>query len=461
MLSCSCSEFLRKHQRAQCELKSLPKYRFPRAGHHTSSPVSSTLSRWPTFRSRRPAAGLPKASVPATEAPQTGIGSIRKSPCCGKNSVSRTRMSVIAPHRRPRYAPTERLAILELRAARGWSLQQTANAFLLTPATVTSWSQRIDEGGPKALLLLRKPVNRFPDFVRYAAQRLKTLCPTMGKVKIAQTLARAGLHLSPTTVGRMLKEPSLSVANQEEMMSIGRVVTAKGSNHVWHLDLTIVPTVSGFWASWVPFALPQSWPFCWWVAVAIDHCSRRLMSLAVFPNKPDSRTACAFLERVIRCAGSRPKYLVCDKDKIFWCKTFKDWCRREGIKPRYGAVGEHGSISVVERAIRTLKNGCTRRMLVPQRRREFCRELISFQDWYNEHRPHMTLESSTPNEVYFGLYPANRLPRLEPRKQWPRRSRCAKPRTLVAGRPGDRFSLEVHYLEGRRHLPVVTLGLAA
>ena len=78
-------------------------------------------------------------------------------------------MSVIAPHRRPRYAPTERLAILELRAARGWSLQQTANAFLLTPATVTSWSQRIDEGGPKALLLLRKPVNRFPDFVRYAA----------------------------------------------------------------------------------------------------------------------------------------------------------------------------------------------------------------------------------------------------------------------------------------------------
>jgi hypothetical protein len=29
------------------------------------------------------------------------------------------RMSVVAPHRRPRYAPTERLAILEVRAARG------------------------------------------------------------------------------------------------------------------------------------------------------------------------------------------------------------------------------------------------------------------------------------------------------------------------------------------------------
>ena len=33
------------------------------------------------------------------------------------------RMERIAPQRRPHYAPTERLAILELRAARGWSLR--------------------------------------------------------------------------------------------------------------------------------------------------------------------------------------------------------------------------------------------------------------------------------------------------------------------------------------------------
>ena len=374
--------------------------------------------------------------------------------------IKDARMSVIAPHRRPRCAPTERLAILEVRAARGWSLKQTADAFLLTPATVTSWAQRVDEQGPRALLQLRQPVNRFPDFVRYAVQRLKTLCPMMGKVKIAQILARAGLHLSPTTVGRIWREPPHPVAKQQEVVT-GRVVTAKGPNHVWHLDLTIVPRVSGFWAPWFPFALPQSWPFCWWVGVAIDHYSRRLMPLAVFPKKPDSRAVCTFLESVIRCAGSRPRYLVCDKDKVFWCKTFKDWCRSKGVKPRYGAVGEHGTIAVVERAIRTLKNGCTRRILVPQRRREFHRELMFFLNWYNEYRPHMTLEGRTPNEVYFRRRPANRFPRLEPRQQWPRRSRCAKPRTLVAGQPGDRFSLEVGYHDGRRHLPVVSLRRAA
>jgi hypothetical protein len=55
--------------------------------------------------------------------------------------------------------------------------------------------KRIDEKGTDALLQLCEPANKFPDFVRYIVQRLKTLSPSMGKVKIAETLCRAGLHL--------------------------------------------------------------------------------------------------------------------------------------------------------------------------------------------------------------------------------------------------------------------------
>jgi len=113
-------------------------------------------------------------------------------------------MAQIAPQRRPHYGPVERMAILELRAWRGWSLKQTADTFLVTPATIASWVKRIDENGSNALLQLREPVNKFPDFVRYIVQRLKILSPSMGKVKIAETLCRAGLHLGVTTVGRIL-----------------------------------------------------------------------------------------------------------------------------------------------------------------------------------------------------------------------------------------------------------------
>jgi len=36
--------------------------------------------------------------------------------------------------RRPHYGPHEHMAILELRATRGWSLKQTADTFLVTMA---------------------------------------------------------------------------------------------------------------------------------------------------------------------------------------------------------------------------------------------------------------------------------------------------------------------------------------
>ena len=51
----------------------------------------------------------------------------------------------------------------------------------------------------------------------------------------------------------------------------------------------------------------------------------------------------------------------------------------------------------------TLKD--VRRILVPQRRTAFRRELLSFLDWYNEYRPHMTLGGNTPDEVYFRQRP--------------------------------------------------------
>jgi len=73
------------------------------------------------------------------------------------------------------------MAILELRAARGWSQKQTADIFFLIPATVASWMQRVNEQGPEALPQLREPVNKFPDFVRYIVQRLKTLSPSIMK----------------------------------------------------------------------------------------------------------------------------------------------------------------------------------------------------------------------------------------------------------------------------------------
>ena len=376
--------------------------------------------------------------------------------------IKDARMERIIPHRRPHYPPAERMAILELRAVRGWSLEQTARTFQVTAATIASWMRRLDEEGPDALVQLREPVNKFPDFVRYAVQRLKTLCPTMGKVKIAQTLARAGLHLGATTVGRMLREdappkprPSSNVA------SSGRKIIARNSNHTWHIDLTAVPTGLGFWVPWLPFALLQRYPFCWWVGLVVDHFSRRAMGIGVFAKRPSCREFCTFLGHTIS-RTAKPKYLICDRDPIFDCVAFRRWAKRKAIKPpRYGAVGRHGSIAVVERLILSLKTEWIRHIQVPCVVTSFCGNLLVTKSGTTHERPHTTLGGRTPNEVYCHRRPANRRPRIEPRRKWPRGSPCAKPQTLVAGQPGDRFTIELDYHRGRKHLPIVSLKRAA
>jgi transposase InsO family protein len=206
--------------------------------------------------------------------------------------IKDARMARLPAHRRPQYTPVERMAILELKAARAWSLTQAAEAFLVTASIL-----------------------------------------------------------------------------------------------------------GGFWTSWLPFALPQCWPFCWWVAVVLDHYSRRMMGFAVFARQPTSVQVRALLARTIHLAGRAPKYLICDKGSQFWCPGFKSWCKRRKIKPRFGAIGQHGSIAVIERFILTMKTLCTRVTLVPVRSAKMREELQHFQSWYNELRPHTTLRRARISEA--------------------------------------------------------------
>jgi hypothetical protein len=63
----------------------------------------------------------------------------------------------------------------------------------ITPTTMAAWMGRLDEEGPAALVQMREPVNRFPEFIAYILRSLKILCPAMGKVRIANFLARVEL----------------------------------------------------------------------------------------------------------------------------------------------------------------------------------------------------------------------------------------------------------------------------
>jgi hypothetical protein len=168
--------------------------------------------------------------------------------------IKDARMARLTAANRPHYPASERLAVLELKAARGWNNQQTAQAFLVTAATIASWLQRLDEQGPGALVRTPTPVNRFPDFVGHLVHKLKSCLPATGKVGMAQVLGRAGLRLGATTVGRMLERPPKGrppngpepFAASQPRVPLRRTVIANYPHHVWSFDLTVVPTAAGF-----------------------------------------------------------------------------------------------------------------------------------------------------------------------------------------------------------------------
>ena len=102
------------------------------------------------------------------------------------------------------------------------------------------------------------------------------------------------------------------------------------------------------------------------------------MGIETFRNNPSAVSVSRFLECAICTANATPKFIICDKGQQFWCIAFKDWCDRQGITPRFGAVGQHGSIALIERFILSLKNECTRIVPVPLRTDAFHEELTCF-----------------------------------------------------------------------------------
>lgn len=378
------------------------------------------------------------------------------------------RLSRIPAARRPHYTPEERMEILCVRAALGWTAHVTATTFLLADATIVNWTARVAEQGEAALLALKQPVNKWPAFVRELVLRLTQVSPALGKKRIAQMLARAGLAIASTSVGRIRKEkpaqagaaspPSASSASEPDPSKAApkepRAVSAKHEHHVWHIDLTMLPLASP-WVTWSPFALPPVFPFCYWLGAVMDQWTRKIVGFKLFLRQPTGAKIAAMLDTAVAAAGQAPVHIVSDQGAQFTSAEYEAWCQAHAVKPRFGAIGQHGSIALIERLFRTFKEECWRRLRAcPWRLQIALEEVRAFVAWYHEHRPHQGLCGLTPNEkAALGRERAVVRPRVEPRPRMPLAR--ASPRRRAKRVP--RLHVHIEPLRGRLHLPVVSL----
>ena len=131
-----------------------------------------------------------------------------------------------------------------------------------------------------------------------------------------------------------------------------------------------------------------------WVLVVMDHYTRRIVGFGIHAGTVDGRALCRMFNHAIR-GLSRPKRLSSDHDPL---SRFHQW--RANL--RVLQVTEVKSVPYVplshpfvERLIGTLRRECVDQLLFWSAS-DLEDKLVAFQDFYNAHRAHASLDGRTP-----------------------------------------------------------------
>lgn len=133
-----------------------------------------------------------------------------------------------------------------------------------------------------------------------------------------------------------------------------------------------------------------------WVLVVMDQCTRRIVGFGVHAGSVDGLALCRMFNRAIRGAGP-PKYISSDNDPLFRFHRWKANLRILEVTEVKTVPYLPISHPFVERLIGTIRREYLD--VVPfWAARDLENKLLSFRDYYNDHRCHYALDGGTPGE---------------------------------------------------------------
>ena len=328
------------------------------------------------------------------------------------------------------YSPEERFRIVVLRRTYGMSLREAAELFLVDPQTIARWEREAlaepDAETIGTLVRAEPPLRGYDDVVKRLVQMLDSF-QIGGSAAIAQWLARAGVRIGRETVRRYRKAPR-PPRPIDGTAGNPRVLVAKRGNHVWTADLTEIRGFLGL----VTYKL----------VVVLDLYSRFPLACGIFTREPTAEEVVDVLDRAIRGHGS-PGHFVSDQGSQFTAAVFREKLTALAIGQRFGAIGHYGSIAVIERFWRTLKELLGVKLWPPLSKAHLEAKVELALTYYSHLRPHQGLGGATPAEIYRGESPAAGSAVPPPRKT----------REPTAGE--EALPIEVVFLDRERRMPAL------
>ncbi|HEY6332340.1 MAG TPA: DDE-type integrase/transposase/recombinase [Blastocatellia bacterium] len=335
------------------------------------------------------------------------------------------RMNRIDSRHRKHYSPQERFKIILYKETYSLTVEDTTKLFLISVQTVGRWiDQAVKEPGKATIGSLLKAV---PPLMSYSAV-VRDLALTMnqlgfgGNLRIAQTLAREGIKVSKDTVRRWRKchhKPKPASTKP------GPGIVAKHPNHVWMIDITEIPGLFNL--------------FKFKLAVVLDVFSRMPLAAQFFTKEPTADQMAGLVRHAAAKHGS-PKHFISDQGSQFTAAIFRTALAALGVKQRFGAIGQTGSIAIIERFWRTLKEMLLLNVRPPLHPDDLHARLLAGLYYYAHHKPHQGINGATPAELYYGKTPAC--------------LNAARPHRAYEDKSDDKL-FEISCLDPERLLPVL------
>ena len=126
----------------------------------------------------------------------------------------------------------------------------------------------------------------------------------------------------------------------------------------------------------------------------MDHDTRRIVGFGIHAGTVDGRALCRMVNHAIR-GLSRPTRLSSDHDPLYRFHQWRANLRVLQVPEVKSVPSVPLSHPFVERLIGTRRRECVDQLLFWSAS-DLADKLVAFQDFYNAHRPHASLDGRTP-----------------------------------------------------------------